>query len=684
MRTEGFRRSLIYISLILALVLSTSFIRTPVRATAVISHPEGTTRWDALITATFSDGSDDAIFGVRPDATAGFDNAYDIPEPPPLVDPPYVQTFFHYPGNAPPFRRLHRSCIPLGDNMEWPLRVSHRNGTDNITLSWNLENVPADYAVLLFEDENLVADMRVVDNYAFQTASGDFDFTIRVAVTVAWQLIETWTGTVSAPAEWQPIKTWAGAIKAPVVWQLIESWTGTIEALVMWQLIESWTGSVQVLPAWQLIETWIGTVSAPAEWQLTEIWTGTVKVSPAWNLIVTWTGTVSAPAEWQLIAIWAGTVSAPVAAPPSKPALISPVDGMITSDNTPTFDWSDVTGTENYDLIVDNDPDFSSPEIRVTVPVSTYTPTAELPVDNYSWKVRARDAANNVGDWSSVWTLLIKTIVRRVEASISPENKSGPPRETLTYTVTVVNWGDDEDTYDLTVTDALAWGATISPTSLTIAAGGSGTATVSATIPEGTASGTEDEITVTATSRTDLTVSDSATCIASAAAVRGVKVSISPENQSGAPEEMLTYEVTVKNEGNIRDTYILSVTEAPDWSPRIENTSLTLYAGGIGKTTLTVTIPPGASEGASKTITVTAISVGDPTVVGSDTCRTIVKGVPVVPEELIIPLAILAFLIGAAILTAAYLLYVRPKKAARQRVLRGPRRIMLRGPRRTR
>jgi len=191
LRTEGFRRGLISILLIFVLVLSTAFIPTPVRVAATTPPPQ---RWDAFITATFPDGSDDAIFGVRPDATAGFDSAYDLPEPPPPVDPPYVQTFFHYPENA-----LHRSCIPPGDIMEWPLRVSHRNGTDNITLSWSLENVPADYAVLLLEDENLVADMRAVDNYTFQTASGDFDFTIRVAVVLRMVEVSISPGSKSGP-----------------------------------------------------------------------------------------------------------------------------------------------------------------------------------------------------------------------------------------------------------------------------------------------------------------------------------------------------------------------------------------------------------------------------------------------------------------------------------------------------
>jgi len=657
-----------------------------------------------------------------------------------------------------------------------------------------------------------------------------------IEAPAAWELVETWTGTIEAPVAWQLIETWIGTVQAPAVWQLIETWTGTVQAPSPWCLIEAWTGAIEAPAKWQPTETWTGTIRT-AGWKLIESWTGIIEApvypskptlkSPADRTITNdntptfeWTVGKNAtshrlqvdndtnfltPIEnrvfgatentytpvvenslpddnysWKVIAInalgenqssvWTFAIDT---VPPTASSLISPVDGTIMSDNTPTFDWSDVTGAENYDLLIDDDSNFSSPKIQVTVPVSTYT-TAELANDNYWWKVRARDAANNVSGWSSTWTLLISvargvdvfispsyqsgmpgatlsytvtiknegnisdtyaltatdnenwspalsknslalapkaydTVIltitiptdasvgdrdnititakstvdptvsdnasctaqatalrRRVEVSISPGSKSGPPGKTLTYTVTIVNEGDAEDTYNLTATDA--WGATVSPISLTIAAGSSRTATVSATIPEGTASGIEKEITVRAISRTDNRVSDSATCIASAAAVRGVKVSLSPENQSGAPGETLIYEVAVKNEGNVGDTFILSTAGVPDWSPRVENTSLTLHAGEVGETTLTVTIPPGASEGASITVNVGAISVGDPMVTDSDTCRMTVTGAPV---ELAIPLTISAFLIGAAILTTTYLLRVRPKKVARRRVLRG-------------
>jgi PGF-pre-PGF domain-containing protein len=45
---------------------------------------------------------------------------------------------------------------------------------------------------------------------------------------------------------------------------LIESWSGTVSAPVSWSAVESWTGTVSTAaPAWQSVESWSGTVSAP-------------------------------------------------------------------------------------------------------------------------------------------------------------------------------------------------------------------------------------------------------------------------------------------------------------------------------------------------------------------------------------------------------------------------------------
>jgi len=327
---------------------------------------------------------------------------------------------------------------------------------------------------------------------------------------------------------------------------------------------------------------------------------------------------------------------------PTAPTLLQPGDGIETSDNTPTFRWTAIT-IENslpvtYVLQVDNDANFGSPEINVSrLPDNTHTPTTGLADENYSWHVRAVDNAGNAGAWSSVWTFLVKTVVRKVEVSISPKNKSGPPGETLTYVVTVTNKGNVQDTYDLTVSDRptfdQSWDPTVSPTSLTIAAGGSGTATLSVTIPSGAPVGAEDNIEVAAQSRTDPKVVSGDMAIARVTALRRVKVSISPENRSGWPKENLTYTVTVKNTGTVKDNYSLTVRDNENWNPKLSDNLLTnIGPGENGVVTLTVTVPATAENGTKDKVTVTATSKENVQVSAENSCTAtavVVRGVAV-------------------------------------------------------
>lgn len=104
--------------------------------------------------------------------------------------------------------------------------------------------------------------------------------------------------------------------------------------------------------------------------------------------------------------------------------------------------------------------------------------------------------------------------VRGVDVSISPTDQGGVGiGTTLTYTVTVSNTGTVADNYDLTASDNKNWVLSISPSSLSIAAGESDNATLSVTISSGTVC-TLDGITVTATSQTDNTVNDNAIAFA--------------------------------------------------------------------------------------------------------------------------------------------------------------------------
>ena len=111
--------------------------------------------------------------------------------------------------------------------------------------------------------------------------------------------------------------------------------------------------------------------------------------------------------------------------PPPTPSLLLPADGAYTNDNTPTFDWTDVTDPSTpvtYDLIVDDNEDLLSPEISQTgLTASTFTPATALADGRYSWKARARDGVGNVGPFSTVYTFTLDTVPPTSSAgSLSP------------------------------------------------------------------------------------------------------------------------------------------------------------------------------------------------------------------------------------------------------------------------
>jgi len=230
---------------------------------------------------------------------------------------------------------------------------------------------------------------------------------------VGWELIETWSGTIEAVSQWNLLETWTGTIQAPSVWQLIETWSGTVEAPVAWLLLETWSGVVEAPVGWNLIEEWTGALQTPAVWQLIETWSGTVESPSAWSLIETWSGTVEAPAQWELIESWSGTVQAPTAwilieswdgtvQAPAAWELIETWDGTVEA---PTA-WELIetwTGTVEA---------FSGWQLIETWSGTVQAPTAWLLVESWSGTVEAPSEWQQIESWTgtieapSEWSLI--------------------------------------------------------------------------------------------------------------------------------------------------------------------------------------------------------------------------------------------------------------------------------------
>jgi len=234
------------------------------------------------------------------------------------------------------------------------------------------------------------------------------------------------------------------------------------------------------------------------------------------------------------------------------------------------------------------------------------------------WVKATSQADNTKSDNESC--LAHVTIVRGVQVSISPPYKSGQPESTITYTLTVMNTGNATDTYDLAVSDNENWSPIVSPSSLNVPPLENRTAEVRVTVPSGTLYCTEDNIIASAISRSDSTVKDNDSCIAHAAALRRVSVSITPPGNNALSGATLSYTVTITNTGNISDNYTLTANDNMSWSPIISPLTMELAMNQSDNATLSVTIPENTAPCTQDNITVTATSAENIEVSGTASC----------------------------------------------------------------
>jgi hypothetical protein len=84
-----------------------------------------------------------------------------------------------------------------------------------------------------------------------------------------------------------------------------------------------------------------------------------------------------------------------------------PPDGFITNSPLVALAWENRTPVDNFELQVDNDYDFSSPVLCLSLLENTYQ--ASLPDGGYYWRVRAFRLGEN-SPWSDVWKFKVDTV----------------------------------------------------------------------------------------------------------------------------------------------------------------------------------------------------------------------------------------------------------------------------------
>lgn len=132
---------------------------------------------------------------------------------------------------------------------------------------------------------------------------------------------------------------------------------------------------------------------------------------------------------------WSFTIDATA---PGTPTLLSPVNDLISSDNTTTLSWTAPSGSPTqYYLQVANSSSFNSGDIKY----STYTAllsitTSALPDGPYYWRVAAIDAAGNWGAYSAVRNFTVDT-----SAPATPTLSSPPNGAAVATTTPQLTWG---------------------------------------------------------------------------------------------------------------------------------------------------------------------------------------------------------------------------------------------------
>jgi uncharacterized membrane protein len=253
--------------------------------------------------------------------------------------------------------------------------------------------------------------------------------------------------------------------------------------------------------------------------------------------------------------------------------------------------------------------------LTVTIPTNAIGGT----FDNIWVKATSQD---NAAVFDNKSCLAQVKIARGVDVLISPDYQENVRRENVAFTVIVKNTGNVLDNYALTVGDNENWGPKLNDNLfVNIAPGDNKTTTLRITIPDNAVPGTEDNITVTATSQTDNTIKDNDSCLVHVVINRGVRVSISPGENSAFPGEDVTFAVTVTNTSDNSDNFVLHASDNLHWGLSLaDNLMENIAPGGSRTTKLTVSIPENAAIDARDNITVTATSRENENVTYNATC----------------------------------------------------------------
>lgn len=193
-----------------------------------------------------------------------------------------------------------------------------------------------------------------------------------------------------------------------------------------------------------------------------------------------------------------------------------------------------------------------------------------------------------------------------------PQQQSAKPGQSATSSLEIENQGDVAETVTLSYSvvdgDPAGWEVTIEPQTVEVPAKFYAYPEVTVTPPADASVGSFLNISITAQG----TTATASTWVNTTVAEQTYGVAVQgPGAQEGQPGSNVTYTFTVRNTGDLEDTYLLSLDSEGDWEAWLGQPTITLPSGSSGTVEAIVSIPMEAVNNSQHTITLTATSQND-------------------------------------------------------------------------
>jgi uncharacterized membrane protein len=204
---------------------------------------------------------------------------------------------------------------------------------------------------------------------------------------------------------------------------------------------------------------------------------------------------------------------------------------------------------------------------------------------------------------------------------------SADPGTVITFSHTLTNTGDVEDTFSVQTLSKQGWSIQTQPAQVTLMPEINATLTISVSVPAGLSAGVSDTLTVTAWSLEDPMVMDNLFDEVIVALVPGLV--LTPDlGVTSLPGQVVIYEHLLTNTGNGVDTFDLSAVSSQGWGVTVNPRIALLSEGEYTTVEVWVYVPDRVDAGTEDLTTVTAVSQSDVAVSATVTDTTKVTDWP--------------------------------------------------------